>query len=160
MDIKLGSKRSEKFSKAKNRGSSWWAISHGKPESRICMKHMINVHTIQRHEGKEQMALILKKCQQGTSLVVPWLRLHASDARDTCSIPDQGTKIPHAAKCGPLSPQKRFKERLKDTTVRRALDPQPQMATESSLLCDFLSPNRCLLRVYCIPAAWRLSSNC
>ena len=36
---------------------------------------------------------------------VPWLRLHASDARGTCSIPDQGTKIPHAAKCGALSPQ-------------------------------------------------------
>ena len=32
----------------------------------------------------------------GTSLVVQWLRLHASNARGTGSILGQGTKIPHA----------------------------------------------------------------
>ena len=33
----------------------------------------------------------------GTSLVVQWLRPHASNARGTGSIPGWGTKIPHAA---------------------------------------------------------------
>ena len=51
-----------------------------------------------------------KKCQQGTSLVVPWLRLHASDARGTDSIPDQGTKIPHAQSVEPCPPKKGFKK--------------------------------------------------
>ena len=32
----------------------------------------------------------------GTSLVIQWLRLHASKARSACLIPGQGTKIPHA----------------------------------------------------------------
>ena len=32
----------------------------------------------------------------GTSLVVRWLRLHIPNAGDTGSIPDGGTKIPHA----------------------------------------------------------------
>ena len=35
-----------------------------------------------------------------TSLVVQWLRLHASNAGDLDSVPGQGTKIPHAAWCG------------------------------------------------------------
>ena len=34
----------------------------------------------------------------GTSLVVQWLRLHASMAGGVGSIPGQGTKIPHAAR--------------------------------------------------------------
>ena len=34
----------------------------------------------------------------GTSLVVQWLKLRASTAGGTGSIPGQGTKIPHA--CG------------------------------------------------------------
>ena len=38
-----------------------------------------------------------KKHIRGTSPVVQWLRLHASTAEGTCSIPGQGTKIPHAA---------------------------------------------------------------
>ena len=39
-------------------------------------------------------------CAVGTSLVIQWLRLHASTAGATGSIPGQGTKIPHAAQCG------------------------------------------------------------
>ena len=35
----------------------------------------------------------------GTFLVVQWLRLHASNARGTGSIPGQGTKIPQAVQC-------------------------------------------------------------
>ena len=36
----------------------------------------------------------------GTSLAVQWLRLRASTAGGTGSIPDWGTKIPHAAQSG------------------------------------------------------------
>ena len=36
----------------------------------------------------------------GTSLVVQWLRLHASPEGGLSSIPGQGTQIPHAAGCG------------------------------------------------------------
>ena len=35
-----------------------------------------------------------------TSLAVQWLRLHASTAGGTGSIPVRGTKIPHAAQRG------------------------------------------------------------
>ena len=41
----------------------------------------------------------------GTSLVIQWLRLHASTARGTGVIPGQGTKIPHAMlHSSPLTP--------------------------------------------------------
>ena len=36
----------------------------------------------------------------GTSLVVQWLRLCASNAQSMCSIPGWGTKIPHVAQHG------------------------------------------------------------
>ena len=36
----------------------------------------------------------------GTSLVVQWLRLHASNAGGEGSIPGLGTEIPHALGCG------------------------------------------------------------
>ena len=32
----------------------------------------------------------------GTSLAIQWLGFHAPRAGDTSSIPDRGTKIPHA----------------------------------------------------------------
>ena len=35
----------------------------------------------------------------GTSLVVQWLRFHASNAGGMGLIPDWGTKIPHAMQC-------------------------------------------------------------
>ena len=38
----------------------------------------------------------LKHRCPGTSLVVQWLRLHASSAGGAGSIPGWGTKIPHA----------------------------------------------------------------
>ena len=41
----------------------------------------------------------LKNSPLGTSLVVQWLRLGASNARDVGWIPDRGTKIPHAVQC-------------------------------------------------------------
>ena len=36
----------------------------------------------------------------GTSTVVQWLRLRASQAGDMGLIPGQGTKILHASRCG------------------------------------------------------------
>ena len=43
---------------------------------------------------------LLKLYISRTSLVVKWLRLCASNARDTGSTPGQGTKIPHATQQG------------------------------------------------------------
>ena len=40
------------------------------------------------------------KATLGTSLVVQWLMLHASNAVCMSLIAGQGTKIPHAAQCG------------------------------------------------------------
>ena len=35
--------------------------------------------------------------EETSTLVVQWLKLHASNAEDVCSIPGRETKIPHAA---------------------------------------------------------------
>ena len=43
---------------------------------------------------------MLKFFHAGTSLAVQWLRLHASNAGGTGSIPGWGTKIPHPTCCG------------------------------------------------------------
>ena len=46
--------------------------------------------------------------------MVQWLRLHASTAGGTGSIPGWGTKIPHAAQCGKREREgKKKKERKK-----------------------------------------------
>ena len=42
----------------------------------------------------------IKKKKLGTSLVVQWLRLHASNAGGAGSLPGWGTKIPHAPQHG------------------------------------------------------------
>ena len=47
-----------------------------------------------------QRASHLKSTRTGTSLVVQWLRLCASNAEGVGLIPGQGTKIPHAMHCG------------------------------------------------------------
>ena len=46
----------------------------------------------------------------GTSLVVQWLRLYASTAGSTGSVPGWGTKIPHAARWGQKKKVKRNDE--------------------------------------------------
>ena len=56
----------------------------------------------------------IKKCREestlkskiGTSLVVQWSILHASNAGGTGSIPGHGTKIPPAAWCGQTTTNK------------------------------------------------------
>ena len=47
----------------------------------------------------------------GTSLVVQWLRLHASTAVGAGSIPGQGTKIPHATQHGQTKKEKEKEKR-------------------------------------------------
>jgi hypothetical protein len=42
-----------------------------------------------------------RKGREGTSLVAHWLRLCAPTAGGSGLIPGQGTRIPHAAGCGP-----------------------------------------------------------
>ena len=44
--------------------------------------------------------LLHKNVANRTFLEVQWLRLDAPNAEGMCSIPSQGTKIPHAAQCG------------------------------------------------------------
>ena len=45
------------------------------------------------------MPLPYKEVEPGTSLAAQWLRLLASTAQGTDSIPGWGTKIPHAVRC-------------------------------------------------------------
>ena len=52
----------------------------------------------------------VEKTVGGTSLVVQWLRLHASNAgAGVGSIPGGGTKIPHAMQCGPQKKDNKIK---------------------------------------------------
>ena len=44
----------------------------------------------------ENYKMLSQEINEGTSLAVQWLRLHASTAGGTGSIPGCGTKIPHA----------------------------------------------------------------
>ena len=53
----------------------------------------------------------------GTSLGVQWLRLQASNAKGTGSIPGQGTKMPHAARHG----QKTTKNKTKQSHLKTAV---------------------------------------
>ena len=50
----------------------------------------------------------------GTSLVVQWLRLSASNAGGTSSIPCQRTEIPHAMLCG----QKQNKKQVATIAIK------------------------------------------
>ena len=51
---------------------------------------------------------ILSLCIFGTSLAVPWLRLHPSNIGGTGSITGWAIRIPHAAQCG----QKKKKKKI------------------------------------------------
>ena len=54
-----------------------------------------------------------QKHDTGTSLTVHWLRLCASNARGTSSVPDRGNKIPHAAQPSQKIKKKRKKKKGK-----------------------------------------------
>ena len=47
------------------------------------------------YSSKQKLFFFLNP-HPGTSLVIHWLRLHATNAGGMGSIPDQGSKIPHA----------------------------------------------------------------
>ena len=53
---------------------------------------------IKATQNSTKIVISIKKKVFGTSLAVQWLRLHASNAGGTDSIPGRGTKIPDAAK--------------------------------------------------------------
>ena len=55
------------------------------------------------------------KSKIGTSLVVQWSILHASNAGGTCSIPSHGTKIPPAAWCGQTTTKKKLFKKKQDS---------------------------------------------
>ena len=55
----------------------------------------------------------------GTSLVVQWFRLQAPNARDTGSIPDQGTKIPACHTVWPKNKINWYKTKAKTTTTKQ-----------------------------------------
>ena len=59
---------------------------------------------------------LIKQHTSGTSLVVPWLRICLSMSGGRSSIPDQGTKIPHAVQFG----QTLKKENQIQTGISRA----------------------------------------
>lgn len=50
-------------------------------------------------EKKKKSHSSWKKKKRGVSLVVQWFRLRAPTAGNMGSIPDQGTKSPHAVQC-------------------------------------------------------------
>jgi len=60
-------------------------------------------------QNKCQLYFSLKEKEKGTNLVVQWLRLYTSAAGGMDSIPDLGTKIPHAMLCS----QKEEREKRK-----------------------------------------------
>ena len=64
---------------------------------------MVRVWNRAGASGKREEGAGLRKIVEvtGTSLVVQWLRLHASNPEDVGSIPDLGSKTPHAAQCSP-----------------------------------------------------------
>ena len=64
-----------------------------------------------------------RKGREGTSLVAHWLRLCAPTAGGSGLIPGQGTRIPHAAGCGPQKKGREAKRKARDrfsTTAVRA----------------------------------------
>ena len=68
----------------------------------------IGVHEAWTISGsEEENSLHIKKSQEGTSRVVQWLRLCASIAGGTGSIPGRGTKIPHGPRCGQKKKKKK-----------------------------------------------------
>ena len=66
--------------------------------------------TATRLKGKQK---INEKPKPGTSLVVQWLRLGASHARDTGSAPGHRTQIPHAVRAGQEDNQQKPPNRQK-----------------------------------------------
>ena len=66
----------------------------------------------------------LRKKERGTSLVVQWLRLCTYNAGCTGSVPDWGTKIPHASGHGQKKKKKKKKKKKEeelDISIRKTI---------------------------------------
>ena len=79
----------------------------GISECLLCIKHLfymilgrgyyLNVWPSGRSRSSPKGSAEEVKHWRWSSLVVQWLRLHASNARGTGSVPSWGAKIPHAS---------------------------------------------------------------
>ena len=70
----------------------------------------------------------------GTSLVVHWLRLCASTAGGTGSMPGRGTRIPHASQCRPKKVTFVLKI-IHDISFNSIKAQVPTMVSESHKIC-------------------------
>ena len=95
-----------------------------------------------------------KKIIVGTSLVVQWLKLHASNARDVGSISGRGTKIPHAAQRGQKIKKKKIIVNTISQCKNRSITNQYPTLIYIFLLFPILSlpdkDNHCLELVFII----------
>ena len=62
----------------------------------------------------------------GTFLVVQWLRLRTSNARDMSLIPGRGNKIPHA--CGAAKKKKKSLEKERKAAIQNLITMKYQTA--------------------------------
>ena len=84
------------------------------PQKSFCVRFPVSqVHQILMAEASLISLLMLwvmehlRKKERGTSLVVQWLRLCTYNAGCTGSVPDWGTKIPHASGHGQKKKRRR-----------------------------------------------------
>ena len=68
--------------------------------------HNFSFYSFQGRRGNR----VRKAKDDGTSLVVQWLRLCASNAGGAGLMPSQGTNIPQALRCSPRHPPKKRKK--------------------------------------------------
>ena len=80
--------------------------------------------------------MVYKRNTFGTFLVVQWLRLHASNAGGTGSIPSWGTKIPHV-----MRPKDKERKKKEIPRVLGALHQEPGTKTKSLFLIMSLYHN-------------------
>ena len=95
--------RSHHESKPEGSRASWAGWGAGSPSLGETGKRMVRGSSgaVGGHpEGLGEPYLDTFKFNLGTSLMVPWLRLHTPNAGGTGSIPGRGTKILHAAQHG------------------------------------------------------------
>ena len=95
----------------------WGVLEHTKTQK---ANHHISYGKFKHDHLKKK-----KKKRPGTSLVVQWLRLLASTAGDTGSIPGPGTKIPYAMQCSQKKKKKRpflkhWKKNVKRVELKRS----------------------------------------
>ena len=80
--------------------------------------HFENVLEVGWCIGEKTWDLKLEDLHPENSLVVQWFTLHASAARDTGSVPGQGTKIPQAALVQPKDKEKLSQTKQNHTALK------------------------------------------